>query len=66
MGIIKRICNSCSCNEQEAQEYLDDEIRHLRDLQSVDDLQYDDFEAACQSLGLESDFVQFFILQLAC
>lgn len=66
MGIIERICNSCSCNEQEAQEYLDDEIRNLRDLQSVDDLRYDDFEVACQSLGLESDFVQYFIMQLTC
>lgn len=66
MGIIERICNSCSCNEQEAQEYLDDEIRNLRDLQSVDDLRYDDFEVACQSLGLESDFVQYFTMQLTC
>ena len=50
MGIIERICNSCSCNEQEAQEYLDDEIRNLRDLQLTNDLRYNDFEVACQSL----------------
>lgn len=65
-NIIENICISCSCNEQEAKEYLDDEIRNLRELQSLDDLRYNDFEVACQSLGLESDFIQFFIMQLAC
>lgn len=66
MGIIEKICNSCSCNKQEAQEYLDDEIRNLRDLQAVDDLRYNDYEVACQSLGLDFDFVEYFITQLAC
>lgn len=64
MDIIERICNSCDCDKQEAQEYLNDELCNLRDLQSTDDIRYNDLEAACQNLGLESDFVQYFIMQL--
>ena len=60
-SIIKRICNSCSCNEQEAQEYLDDEIRNLRELKELDDFRYSDIEVACDNLGLEQDYVQYFI-----
>lgn len=32
-NIIDLICNSCSCGKEEAQEYLDDEIRNLQELQ---------------------------------
>jgi hypothetical protein len=64
MDITERICNSCDCDKQEAQEYLNDELCNLRDLQSTDDIRYNDLEAACQNLGLESDFVQYFIMQL--
>ena len=60
-SIIKRICNSCSCNEQEAQEYLDDEIRNLQELREPDDFRYDDMEQACNNLGLEYEFVTYFI-----
>lgn len=60
-SIIKRICNSCSCNEQEAQEYLDDEICNLRELKELDDFRYSDIEVACDNLGLEQDYVQYFI-----
>lgn len=63
--IIKRICNSCSCNETQAQEYLDDEIRNLRELSELDDFRYSDFELACSNLGLEHDYVQYFINVLA-
>lgn len=66
MGIIQTICNTCSCNPTEAQEHLDAEIRNLRDLQAVDDLRYNDYEVACQSLGIDFDFVAYFITQLAC
>ena len=34
-NIIDLICNSCSCNEQEAQEYLDDEVRNLQELKEL-------------------------------
>ena len=33
--IIERICGSCNCDEATAKEYLNDEIRHLRELQEV-------------------------------
>ena len=36
--IIERICGSCNCDEATAKEYLNDEIRHLRELQEVNDL----------------------------
>ena len=35
--IIERICGSCNCDEATAKEYLNDEIRHLRELQEVND-----------------------------
>lgn len=60
-SIIKRICNSCSCDEQEAHEYLDDEIRNLQELRELDDFRYGDMEVACANLGLENDYVQYFI-----
>lgn len=59
--IIKRICNSCSCDESEAQEYLNDEIRNLQELRELDDFRYSDMEQACSNLGLENDYVQYFI-----
>ena len=38
INIIEQISNSCSCSHMEAQEYLDSEIRYLRELQEADDL----------------------------
>lgn len=60
MSIIENICRSCSCNEQEAQEHLDGELRNLRDLRDLGDLRDDDFEVACSGLGLENDYVSYF------
>ncbi len=48
INIIEQISNSCSCSHTEAQEYLDSEIRYLRELQEADDLREDDMETACQ------------------
>ena len=36
INIIEQISNSCSCSHMEAQEYLDSEIRYLRELQEAD------------------------------
>ena len=52
-NIIDLICNSCSCGKEEAQEYLDDEIRNLQELQEDNDLRSEDFEIACSNLGLD-------------
>lgn len=57
-NIISLIGSSCSCSQTEAQEYLDSEIRYLRELQEVDDLREDDMETACLNLGLDP-FVTF-------
>ena len=37
-NIISLICNSCGCGQTEAQEYLDSEVKYLRELQEVGDL----------------------------
>ena len=63
--IISLICNSCGCNGTEAQEYLDSELRHLRELQELDDLREDDIEVACLNLGLDLDWQEYFINRLA-
>ena len=63
--ILNAICNSCNCDQQQAQEYLDDEIRHLNDLSSLGDLIYSDLEDSCSNLGLDYDYVEYFIYTLA-
>ncbi|KAB3674079.1 hypothetical protein GAT18_14555 [Phocaeicola vulgatus] len=64
-NIISLICNSCGCSQTEAQEYLDSEIRYLRELQEADDLREDDIEMACSNLGLDLDNQEYFINRLA-
>lgn len=64
--IIQRISTACSCNEQEAQEYLNDELRHLREMRDLGDLRNSDFESACSGLGLDFDFIAYFIEAVAC
>jgi len=62
INIIEQISNSC---HMEAQEYLDSEIRYLRELQGADDLREDDIERACSNLGLDLDNQEYFINRLA-
>ncbi len=64
-SIIDGICNSCSCDRNQAEEYLDDEIRNLRELRDLDDLRSGDLEVACDNLGLEHDYVEYLIHVLA-
>lgn len=63
--IIELISNSCGCSHTEAREYLDSEIRNLRELQEADDLRDDDIENACLNLGLDLDYQEYFINRLA-
>lgn len=63
--IIERICNACSCSEEDAQEYLESEVRNLRELRDLKDLRDGDIEAACSGLGLDFDYVAYFIEALA-
>ena len=37
-NIISLISSSCGCSQTKAREYLDSEIRYLRELQEADDL----------------------------
>jgi hypothetical protein len=63
--IISAICNSCSCDSRQAQEYLGDETGNLRELRDLDDLRYSDMETACDNLGLERDYIEYFMNALA-
>ena len=56
--IIERICGSCNCDEATAKEYLNDEIRHLRELQESD------IELSCRGLGIESECMEYFTMVL--
>ena len=64
-NIISLICNSCGCGQTEAQEYLDSEIRYLRELQEADDLRAGAMETACLNLGLALACREMFINRLA-
>jgi hypothetical protein len=64
-SIIDRISSSCSCDQDEAREYLDNEIGNLRELKDLDDLRFDDLETACSNLGLDNDDIEYFINVLA-
>ena len=64
-NIIDLICNSCSWDKTEAQEYLDSELQYLHELQDVDDLREGDIELACSNLGLDLDYQEYFINRLA-
>ena len=64
-NIISLISSSCGCSQTEAREYLDSEIRYLRELQEADDLREDDMEMACLNLGLDLDYQEYFINRLA-
>jgi len=62
--IIERICGSCGCDEMTAKEYLDAEIRHLRQLHEVDDLRPSDIEQSCNDLGIETECVEYLTMAL--
>lgn len=64
MNIIASIQVSCNCTEEQAQEYLQAEFRYLEDLQKANDLRYSDFEQTCTNLGLDSDWIPYFINEL--
>ena len=64
--IIGRICGSCGCDEATAKEYLEAEIRYLRQLQEVEDLRPDDIEQSCSDLGIETECMEYFTMVLTC
>ncbi|MFR9546019.1 MAG: hypothetical protein SNJ29_10635 [Rikenellaceae bacterium] len=69
MNIIELITMTCSCSEEEAQEHLDNEVRHLRELRDLEaeglaELEHRDYEYACDNLGIEYDHIIYFMNQL--
>ena len=56
---------ACTAICVQAQEYLDDELRYLRELREVNDMQHSDIELACTNLGIEADYEEYFIQALA-
>lgn len=63
--IINQVCDSCHCSPKQASDYIDNEIDNLNDLRDVGDLRYEDFEEACHNLGIDNDYVEFFINSLS-
>lgn len=63
--IIQCISNACSCTEADAQSELDAVVRNLKELSNLGSLRDSDFEDACSGLGLELDFVTYFIEAIA-
>ncbi len=59
MDIVNLISTTCSCDKQTAQEYLEAEVRHLQELQELNDLREDDLYMACSNLGIEDDYVEY-------
>ncbi|MDR0430352.1 MAG: hypothetical protein LBH58_07760 [Tannerellaceae bacterium] len=64
-SIIDTIRNSCNCDREQAEEHLNNEINNLRELRDLADLRFDDFQQACANLGLETDYVEYFLNALA-
>ena len=65
MDLIELITITCSCDRQTAHEYLDAEVQHLQELQELNDLREDDLYMACSNLGIEDDYVEYFINRVA-
>jgi hypothetical protein len=65
MDIVELISTACSCDGHTAQEYLKSEVCHLQELQDLGDLREEDFEMACGNLGLDYDYVEYFINRVA-
>lgn len=65
MEIIELIRRTCSCDGRTAHEYLESEVDNLRELQELGDLRGSDFEVACDNLGLDYDYVEYFIHRVA-
>lgn len=59
--MIDDIGRSCSCDERQAQEYLDREVRTLCELRDAGSLRYDNLEEACTALGIETDNIEFLL-----
>lgn len=53
------------CGGLPAKEHLNNELRHLNELAELDDLRYDDIELSCSNLGIDNDYVEWFINNLA-
>lgn len=64
-SIITAVMHGCSCTKQEALEYLNSEVDNLKDYAEIGDLRYGDFRTACNNLGIDADYEEYFINQLA-
>lgn len=64
-SIIRTVCISCERTEKEAREYIEDEIRNLLELRDLGNLRSSDLEVSCDNLGMDHDFVEYFLHVLA-
>ena len=65
MDIVELISTTCSCDGHTAQEYLKSEVRHLQELQDLGVLREEDCVMACCNLGLDYDYLEYFINRVA-
>lgn len=63
--VVALVAAACSCSEADAKEYIESEVQNLSELAAVNDLRHSDVEEACKSLGLDYDYVEYFIECLA-
>lgn len=59
--IEELVTKTCHCTKEKAREYIDDELRCLREYADSGDLRYADFEVACSDLGIENDYIEYFM-----
>lgn len=63
--IFDAVAESCNCDREQASEYIAYELDNLKDLLSLGDLRFSDFETACNNLGIAQDYTDIFISNLS-
>lgn len=54
--LVKAVMISCACEETDAIEYINSEVRNIRELMDLGDFRITDITDACMYLGLEADY----------
>lgn len=63
--VVTAVCRSCSCDEESAREYIEHEVNYLNELLELEDFRDSDIESACENLGIDLEFSEYFMSRLA-
>jgi len=63
-NILYAIMAGCDCSSDKARQYLEDELRHLKELMDLGDFRPSDLVDACSDLGIDNSYVPYFISRL--